>query len=323
MSEILTGWIENRRAVEAWLNDPDNKHPVFGLVAEPLFAEPKTGTVILLDYVLNVDPTWHRIRQGIGDCVSHGYELSVTILMAMQTALQRRRWHGQAATEPIYGGARVESRGVKSGGWSDGANGSYAAKWLKQWGVLCRQDYSGQTGNAEHNLLVYDAKKAKAWGNYGCGGRDDKDTLDGLARQHPVKTTSLVTTFEEADIAIRNGYPVPVCSSVGFVAKQNNKGQYLRDTEGFIRPRGSWGHCMCFCGSRDGKRPGLLCANSWGAKNAGPRFPETMPDAISDCTFWVDADVCNGMLGRWKDSFALSQFDGFKVQSLPDLGFSF
>jgi hypothetical protein len=48
-----------------------------------------------------------------------------------------------------------------------------------------------------------------------------------------------------------------------------------------------------------------------------------MPDAIAACSFWVDASVCNSMLGRWKDSFALSQFVGFKKQRLPDLGFSF
>ena len=59
----LTGWIPNPRGVEAWLNDPDNKHPVFGLAAEKLFAEPKTGTVILLDYLLKVDPGWKRGRQ--------------------------------------------------------------------------------------------------------------------------------------------------------------------------------------------------------------------------------------------------------------------
>lgn len=319
----LTGWIHNPRATEAWLNAEENRHPVFGLAAEPLLADEKTGTVVLLDYLLKVHPQWKRGRQGIGSCVGWGFALGADILMAMQSALQRRKWMGEAATEAVYGGARVEARGVKSGGWSDGANGSYAAKWLQNFGVLIRTDYSVETGNPEHDLTTYDAKREKNWGNYGCGGKDDKGLLDGIARNHSVKTTSLVTSFEEASAAIRNGYPVPVCSDRGFETKQNNKGQFLRDKDGFCSPRGSWSHCMNFCGTRDDSRPGLLCCNSWGASNAGPRYPETMPDAISDCTFWVDAEVATSMLSRWKDSFALSQFDGFKLQSLPDLGFTF
>lgn len=324
MTPILTGWNPNPRGTEAWLNDPANVHPVFGLAAAPLIAaDESTDTVILMDYVLKVFPGWRRINQGIGDCVSHGFELGATILMAIQSIKQRRKWMGVAASEPIYGGSRVEARGVKSGGWSDGSYGAAAAKWLQQWGVLVRSDYSAETGNGEHNLTAYDARKAKQWGNYGCGGRSDKDTLDTVARLHPVKTTSLVTTFEEAGAAIHNGYPVPVCSNVGFASRQNNKGQYLRDDQGFIRPRGSWSHCMCFAGVRHGTRPGLLCVNSWGSRNAGPRYPAMLHEAIAECSFWVDADVCNSMLGRWKDSFALSQFVGFKKQTLPDLGFSF
>lgn len=310
----LTGWIYNPKGTEAWLNASENKHPVFGLVAPNdmfLFGEKKT--IILMDYVLEAEPAWTRINQGIGDCVSHGFEIAVTILMAIQKKLQRRKWFGVAASEAIYGGARVESRGVKAGGWSDGAYGAAAAKWLQTWGVLVRKDYSQETGNQEHNLSVYDPKKAKNWGNYGCGGANDKETLDNVARKFPVQTTSLVTDFEEAAAAISNGYPVPVCSNQGFTK--------ARDAEGFCRPSGSWAHCMCFCGVR-WDRPGLLCVNSWGKSNSGPKFPATMPDAIANCSFWVDAKTCTSMLSKWKDSFALSQFVGFKKQNLPDLGFT-
>ena len=312
---ILTGWKPNPRGTEAWLNDAANKHPVFGLSGHQLVADdPQKTTVVLLDYVIKVDPGWTRINQGIGDCVSHGFELGASILMAIQTIKQRRKWGGVAASEAIYGGSRVEARGVKSGGYSDGSYGGAAAKWVQEWGVVLRADYSSETGDSEHDLRDYDSAKAKSWGNYGCGGKADKDALDNVARQHPVKTTSLVTTFEEAAAAISNGYPVPVCSNQGFAK--------TRDADGFCRASGSWAHCMNFCGVRYGSKPGLLCANSWGRSNSGPKFPATMPDAIAQCTFWVHPETVNSMLGKWKDSFALSQFEGFKKQSLPDLGFT-
>lgn len=312
--ERFFGWSPNPKGVEDWLNDPANKHPVFGLAAQPLLADVEKKTMILPEYLLKVQPSWTRISQGIGDCVSHGYEFACTLLMAIQAVLQKRQFPAVVASEAIYGGSRVEARNQKFGGWSDGSYGAAAAKWVQQWGVVVRQDYSSTTGNPEHDLRVYSAQKAKSWGAYGCGGRADAGKLDEVARLHPVQTTSLVTTFEEAAAAIRNGYPVPVCSNQGFTR--------TRDKDGFCRPSGSWAHCMCFCGVR-WDRPGLLCVNSWGKSNSGVYYPKDLPEAIAVCSFWVDAKVCDSMLGRWKDSFALSQFVGFKRQRLPRLGFSF
>lgn len=310
----LFGWRPDPAGVEAWLNDPDNEHPVFGLAAPSLLGDDSKATVVLPSYLLKVQPGWTRIMQGIGDCVSHGYEFACTLLMALQAVRERREFPAVVASEAIYGGSRVEARGKTFGGWSDGSYGAAAAKWVKQWGVVVRRDYSADTGNAEHDLTAYNAQKARSWGAYGCGGRADGGKLDAVARLHPVQTTSLVTTFEEAAAAIRNGYPVPVCSNQGFTM--------TRDKQGFCKPSGSWAHCMCFCGVR-WDRPGLLCVNSWGKSNSGVHYPKDLPEAIAACSFWVDAKVCDSMFGRWKDSFALSQFVGFKRQRLPRLGFSF
>lgn len=313
----LYGWKHNPRGTEAWLNAAENNHPLFGLAGHKLIEDDdQKDTVVLTDYLIHVEPDYVRGVQGIGDCVSWGFGIASSILMAIQRVKQRRKWQGRAATEAIYGGSRVEARGQKTGGWSDGSYGAAAAKWLQEWGVVTRQDYSQETGNPEHDLREYNAKKAKQWGNYGCGGQSDQGSLDGVARQHPVNTASLVTTFEEAGASIKNLYPVPVCSNTGFERK-------TRDKDGFLRPAGSWAHCMCFAGVRWGARPGLLCVNSHYPYVKGPKYPSTMPVAIAGCSWWVDADICNQMLGRWKDSFALSQFKGFKKQKLDDLGFTF
>jgi hypothetical protein len=114
----------------------------------------------------------------------------------------------------------------------------------------------------------------------------------------------------EAAKAISNGYPVVPCSGQGF--------SMSRDADGFCNPGGVWWHCMCFIGVRFGKRPGLLCANSWGDSNTvGKHFPETMPDAVRKCSFWVDADVCDRMLSG-RDSYVYAGYSGFKPTAMPD-----
>lgn len=305
------GWTPNPPGVEAWINHPANPHPLFGLAAPQLLDDTPRET-LLYEPLLKLHPAWKRGAQGIGDCVSWGYELGCSMLMAVEIVMhgQAESWQGEVATEPIYGGSRVEARGGRLGGWSDGSYGAAAARWVQEWGVLLRHDHSTITGNPEHDLRQYDKQRAKQWGHYGCGGsRDDRGRgpLDELARKHPVQTTSLVSTFEEAAAAIQNGYPVPVCSGQGFSS--------TRDAAGFCRPQGSWAHCMLLAGVRYGSRPGLLCFNSWGRSVSGPFYPSSAPVAVTHCSWWIDAAVCDRML-RQRDSFALSNFLGFPPQNL-------
>jgi hypothetical protein len=307
--EQLCGYKPNRRATEKYVGSLPL--PEFAAAAPALMRQRERDTV-LYPALFSLHPSWRRGSQGIGDCVSWGYELACTLLKAIQIVSLGRpeMWHAEVATESIYGGSRVEARGRKTGGWSDGSYGAAAAKWVHEWGVLLRQNYSQQTGNSDHDLSSYSSKRAKDWGNWGCGGQSDKDALDLVAREHPVQTVSLVATFDEAAAAIQNGFPVPVCSGQGFSS--------ARDKEGFCAPQGSWAHCMCFIGVRYGARPGLLCANSWGRSVKGPFWPAEAPEAITWCAWWVDADVCNRMLSG-RDSFALSNFKGFPARKLDFL----
>lgn len=245
---------------------------------------------------------WVCRSQGIGDCVSWGFAHGCDIHLAVLWAEGISADWKPAATESIYGGSRVEARGVKTGGWSDGSYGSAAAKWLLEHGIIFRQEYEG------HDLTEYSARKAKDWGNYGNGGQNDNGKLDATAKLNPVRSVALVTTFEEAAAAIESGYPVPVCSMVGF----SNR----RDEDGFAWAQGQWAHCMCFIAVRHGERPGLLCLNSWGTNwISGPKWPEDMPEG----SFWVDVATVNRMLGQ-RDSFAISGHDGFPFQELDHGG---
>jgi len=237
---------------------------------------------------------------GVHNCVSWAFGHGADIHLAVMYTLGDTAEWKPAATEAIYGGSRVEARGRKTGGYVDGSYGGAAARWLVNWGALFRLPY--QTPNGLIDLTQYSASRAKDWGNYGCGGKDDNGYLDAQAKRHPIRDVTLVKTFREAAAAIQSGYPVAVCSNQGF--------SKTRDEQGFARPVGSWAHAMCFIGVRF-DRPGLLCLNSWSNWNSGPKYPADMPDG----SFWVDAKVCDSMLGRG-DSFAISGYDGFPYREL-------
>lgn len=273
----------------------------------PARDEENAKATLLYRYVLEVDPTWRVKAQGIGDCVSWGWAHGVDHLNAID-AIQKRQpetWM-PAATEPIYGGSRVEARGKAGdgerpvGGWSDGSYGASAARWVRDYGVLWRKNYE----TLGVDLSRYSSSRAKEWGAYGAGGKGDGGRLDEAAKSHPVRTVALVTTFEEAAKAIENGYPVAVCSGQGFSS--------TRDKDGFAAPRGSWAHCMVFIGVR-WDREGLLCLNSWGPNwIGGEKWPQDQPDG----SFWVDRRTADRMLGGWKDSYAMSGLVGFPRRKL-------
>ena len=259
--------------------------------------------VLLYEALFHFLKHWKRGAQGIGDCVSWGWELACTIAAAVQAFNSRGEFafSGEYATEPIYGGSRVEARGKKRGGYSDGSYGGAAAKWVTIWGALLRQNYSHVNGaNKEYDLTSYSSDKAKEWGNYGCGGEDDADKLDLHAKEFPVRHAVLCTTFDQSALAIANGYPVAVCSGYGFGS---------RGAGGWLQRKGSWSHCMLFCGVRFDK-PGLLLANSWGNSwgDKMQHYPESMPGEFKKCSGWVSRDDVNGML-RGEDSFAVGQLE--------------
>lgn len=298
------GYSPNPKATREFLGTL--RKPLFSQAAPHLFTD-STEPVLLYRSLYKAHEAkygkpWRVGRQGIGDCVSwgwaHGADVHLAVLWDLGLSSE---WH-MAATEAIYGGSRCEASGRSFAGFGDGSYGAAAATWVMGkkgvGGILFRQPYDGV------DLSVYSASRAKDWGAYGCGGRNDGGKLDAIAFEHPIVDVALVRTFEEAAAAIASGYPVPVCSGQGFSSR--------RDEQGFARASGSWSHCMCFIGVRHGERPGLLCLNSWGPDwISGPKWPDDQPDG----SFWVDKSTVNSML-RGGDSFAVSGYKGFPYRKL-------
>lgn len=315
------GWTPDRDAVESVLNDSET--PVFRMSAEDersvrssSFDDSNKPPVILFDHLRPLEPNWERGNQGIGDCVSWGWELASTLSVAhdIRAKLRPWIWQGPYATEPYYGGARVEARGIKRGGYRDGAVGAYAARFGTKWGAVPRIDISKFTGNPEHDLREYSANKSKEWGNFGCGGAFDKDAMDEVCRLTPIVEAPLTTSFEAAAGLIERGFPVAVCSDVGLSDK--------RDKYGFVVRSGIWYHCMVFDGVRY-DRPGLLISNSWGNSwGLGNFFCNVKTGQVIDywpsvqkCSAWIDAKLCDQML-RQEDSYAVCGIGGLKRKSI-------
>jgi hypothetical protein len=286
------GWLEAPDEVELVLSSLPQ--PYFAEAAAPLLADPLPEEVFLWDACKKVTGGHLAAhdQDGVGCCVGEGFSSAVEYLQCVEIALGNEpQEYKPISCEAIYALSRVEVGGGRLRG--DGSTGAWAAKAVREFGVLPRAVVGGV------DLREFSPQRARQWGDRGL-----PDDLEPEARRHPVRTVSLVTSFAEARAALANGYPVVVCSSQGF--------GLTRDKDGFCPPLGRWMHCMCFIGAVGGRRPGLCCLQSW-----GPRTPGG-PIGIGDhpgCAFWVDADMADRML-RQRDSWALSAFDGFPGRRL-------
>lgn len=285
----LGGWIHDPSEVDRQL--ATLPHPLF-MDAAPRLSGSGTNKTTLLYKAFKDANNGAYIpypAQTIGDCVSHGFGHGIDLLAAVQITIGRQNdLLKQTATEAIYGMARVDVGGQR-GSFSDGAVGAWAAKAVTTIGTVSREVVG-----------PYDGARARNW-----GGRGVPKVIEDQAAQHKVKTVSLVATYEELEDALANGYPVPVCSNQGFTLQ--------RDGDGFCRPKGTWGHCMLIVGVRAGNRPGACIFQSWGPDMpTGPLALDQPPNS-----FWADRDVVAAMLAM-QDSWAISQFQGYPRQVVPD-----
>jgi hypothetical protein len=292
------GWTPNKASLEDFIRRHSN--PYVSQQNKEIKGD-GTGKIVMLHKALErVSGRKYEPHDQEGpDCVSHGFALGVDILSAVQIALKRfpQRWAGFAATEPIYGGSRVEIGGYTGRG--GGSTGHWGAEWISRYGILLRQKYPGG-----YDFTRYDWPKAYEYGRQGC-----PDPLEPTTKLHPVKTVALCKSYQECIDCIANGMPVVVCSNVGF-----GDGKCKRDSDGFLtRKRAPWWHCMLFGGFDDSyRRPGCVCFNSWGYDWV---YGPTRHDQPSG-TFWVDAETVDAML-RQGDSFALSAYMGYPRLNIP------
>lgn len=242
-----------------------------------------------------------RDQSQIGSCVSFGTSGAGEMTIAANIALKRGKpqQYVDFCREAIYGGSRINAdprNPIRSG---DGSTGERAAKWFGMAGaVTVQHQYQAKA------VGPYTVSRCREWGSRGCPVE-----LAQVAKDNPVHVT-LVTSADAAIKALGQGYFVYVCSDIGF--GDLNRGPLHRDAEGFLRPSGSWPHCMFIAGYR-ADRAGFLIVNSWGARWVdGPKGPW---DDIPDGSFWADAQTVDRMLSQ-RDSYAVDSVGGFKRRKI-------
>lgn len=297
------GWTPPDPAITAQYIQERGKDAFLRTAAPQLFSEENDQDVYLWRALDKVRPGFYPLNQGqLGSCVSFGWGICCDTLLAIDNVTGRSSKFLEASEESIYGLARNEAFGRIGHSRSDGASGVGAAKAVTKFGVIYRQKYDA----FDLDLSKYSVALCANWGAEGNGGSKDglNGPFDKEAQQHPIKTTALVRTVQEAQAALQNGYPVAICSGQGFSSS--------RDADGFARASGSWSHCMACLGYRGGSRPGFLIINSWGhVWNSGPKYPADQPDG----SFWAEPDTVARMLAG-SDSFALSGETGFPARKL-------
>lgn len=282
-----------------WVHRPESIAAIRAALPQPDFAATDAGRsedtgpedIFLWDACRHVtgDLLPPRDQGSVGACVGFGTASAIEHLLCVQIAAGQGGAFRDLAPEIIYAGSRHEIGNDAIRG--DGSVGAWAARFVHDYGVLARGRYRNL------DLTRYSERLCRSLGRTGV-----PDHLEPITRQHPVRTIANVRSFDECRAAIRNGYPLIVCSDQGFLLH--------RDAEGFGIPRGSWMHCFAIVGVCGGERPGAFLLNSWGASaHTGPQGR----GRPSPAGFWADADVVDRML-RQGDSWAFSQFQGFPAR---------
>ena len=291
----LMGYVPDRNGTDAFL--ATLARPTLAQAGPDLVLD-ESKDVFLGQYLLKVAPDWKRGAQKIGSCVGWGWSLSCDILAACDVLLRNEgeSYGGRVLEASVYGFSRVEVRGGRNLG-GDGSYGGAAAKAVTKYGTLHYGiDYSGQTFNDNSG------SREKEWGRDGV-----PDSLEAAAAQHKVLSVTLVRNFEEAAKAIQSGYPIAVCSGMGF-------SMTLRD--GYMTPMGGWAHCQMAAGVRWNPDPAILVVNSWGDCYSGT-YDTNLPPQFQRSAGWVKAKDFTRMI-QGDDTFALSGYAGFPPRVLSD-----
>ena len=274
------------------LIDNQNDDPVFFWKAEELAFKKRLAS-------------WDQQQDGC--CVSQGCGRSVQDSLVIDVAAGKAEWPGaEIATEPIYGGSRVQVGGGQLRG-RDGSVGAWAAQWVHTYGVLPRFLYN--EGGRQYDLRVYDQNRSKQWGDDGC-----PDALIPLAKIHPVTATALLQSADDLWAALGGGKPCSVASNQGFT---------MQRSEGYCQPSGTWGHQMCFRGRfiHPSKGKSFVLQNSWGDYLHGEDTIQYLlngqiqTEQLPQGAFAVTYNVAQTMIAM-QDSFAYAGVMGWAPTKL-------
>jgi len=304
-----------KRGATGWVDDPKAVGEVLGSLPNPLLRTTrycsdlvKTEHRDILPWAIEESVLGRRLKahyQARGTCVSQGWSRGIEHLIQAEIQNgEREEWKAQVLPAAIYGLSRVEVGGGRLRG--DGSVGAWAAKAVRNYGVLLRIRYPGFDCRGPD-----DEKYAIDWGRRGL-----PDALEPIAKNHFVSDVSLVNDADVGLGCLYNLKPIPICSNQGFTT--------TRDEYGMCRPKGTWNHCMLASGVmkiKHSRHPNgrivVAIWQSWGNKNPNGNRKVvlqtgatiTLPPEV----FLIDVDVWDRIL-RQGDSFAMAGMVGWKPQ---------
>jgi hypothetical protein len=234
-------------------------------------------------------------QSDVGMCVGTGGKHAADASLACEILFhggQPSKWEPLSA-EAIYAAGR-DVGGDRSR--SDGSFGPWSNKAMIERGFAPMRKYPSV------DLTRFDRYRARAWAGPGPGIPAD---VKAVMERHKAVTCARIRTYDELVTALAQGYGSHICSSVGFEGK--------KDADGFIRPSGTWFHCMAITGYQSG-RAGVLVQNSWDGKyfHVGPAGAGSPPT----CSFWVaKSDVERWLERRDTYCYAVSGIQGFEPRA--------
>jgi hypothetical protein len=251
--------------------------------------------------------------QGEGDCVGQACAMGCDILAATDIHMlgQSEQWKAKASVEMLYAGSRVEigQKALRGGG---GSRGEWAAKFVRDYGVLHRIPYEAD-GN-QIDLTGYHPGRSRNYRDVGV-----PDWLEPISKEHPVKEITQVQSGREALDAVCSGQPVIMCSSYAFHNTRDNDGfatPYLstQTKRGWrwIDARVQWWHAMILTSAiLEGPKVGGTIQNSHGKWNSGPQ-----PNSLPDGAFNVELQYLDMMVKDWFDCWALGSYHGHQAKRM-------
>lgn len=237
-----------------------------------------------------------NIAQLIGDCVSWGAKHALEYLQCCQIAMGNMETFKLLFSPYLYGIGRVFEGGNRLRG--DGSLGIWQAKACMKYGTV-PMDGEG--------VPSYSAQAARKYGSSSAALNE----LVPQGKEHLLKTTTKISTWDQLVEAICNLYPVTIASNVGFDMSPRS--------DGFNRYSTNWNHQMCIIGVDDeggGIEPHACILNSWG--DAHGRITDLRNKDLKwpVGTLRVRKNDIERILSQ-DDSWAFSSLTGFPGQVLP------
>ena len=295
MTKALFGWNGPRESQETWAAfDPNDEQRFQKLAPISTYRNSDGERMVFWNFTEKLlGKHIVNIPQEIGDCVSWGMRNACDCLACFEIVKLGDGEEYKPSFPPyFYGISRVQIGGGRLGG-SDGSLGIWAAKGVKEYGVLPTDDLTSS----------YNGQIAKKWGSSG----PPADKISE-GKKHLIQEFARVRSYDELKQALMNGYPATIASMRGF----NMQLQFDPDTnKHWFTGRDSWPHQMAILGIDDNpKRPGVFRMNSWGDNAHGPQKDGPLGGG------WQDAnDIDKELRDNGTECIVYSAFNGFPAQS--------